>query len=586
MTGALILTTKQPRPKTAGSLVLLLILLLLSLDSYSQNIIQLNDQQQIYSLGPALEIFEDPEHTLDIQDISSADYQQRFQPSTSPVPAFGLSKSSFWVKFTVENKSSHTRDWILGQFNASTHYLDLYSVESESTVFSVKQSGNLRPFSNRDIANRLILFKLQLEPDQQKTYYLNIINGSSMTIDLRLMSWPGLAHQNQVDNFWHGIIFGILFIMMIYNLFLYYSLNDSSYIWLIAFIASVFTYASFYEGYSQSLFSDAWVEYSYLGASFSGNLIIISLLKFNHRFLSPATATPVVIFIEKSLLSLFALLSLLTPFISYGAWISLMMPPMLVTVAFILYRVTHNLLIQTTSSKLFASGWYVLLGTLIIFLLTRLAVIPSNFITENIFALGVTWLVLFMSLAQADKITQLRKKTQHALNALQQSEEKLLVSNTKYQSLFESANDAIFLIKDGVFCECNVKTLELFDCHKNDILGKNPIQFSPEKQPNGVDSIQLAKEKTELALAGQAQYFEWKFITKNGIPFDAEVSLKNILLGESIYLLALVRCITEKKLIEEQLNRAQKMEAMGKLTGGIAHDYNNMLGVILGFAEI
>lgn len=578
-----------PKPalfKLIGLISLLVSLIFLSLDAHAENILQLKDPQQIYHLGPVLEIYEDTEHKFSIDEISSAEQQHLFQPSHSPVPGFGYSRSSFWVKLTLHNKTSITREWILGQFNANTHYIDLYSPEPTGDDFSIKQSGNLRPFSTRDIPNRLILFKLHLEPGQQQTYFINIKNGSSMTIDLRLLNWPGMIHQNQLDNYWHGIILGILLIMMIYNLFLYYSLKDSSYLWLTAFIASVFTYASFYDGFSQILFSNAWAEHSYLGASLSGNLVVISLLKFNNRFLSGASVSPNIILIEKSLLALFTLLTLLSLFISYGTWIKLVIPPMVITIVFIFYRVTHNLLSQETSSKLFASGWYVLLGSLVILLLTRLSWIPSSFITENIFALGVIWLVLFMSLAQADKINQLRRKTQQALDALQSSEQELLVSNTKYQSLFESANDAIFLIKDSVFCECNLKTLELFKCQLDDILGKNIIQFSPAQQANGIASKDMVKLKTDTALAGEAQFFEWQFIAQDGSPFDAEVSLKRIRLADSIYLLALVRCITEKKLIEEQLNRSQKMEAMGKLTGGIAHDYNNMLGVILGFAEI
>ena len=275
MTGLANTLIKHRLLNLIGLLLLPISLLLPSFETHAQNTVFLNDQQQEYSLGHALEIFEDTEHQFGIEQLSSINYQHLFQPSTSSVPSYGYSSSSFWVKFTVHNKSSNTRDWILGQFNANTHYIDLYSAEPAGDSFSIKQSGNLRPFANRDIPNRLIMFDLQLEPDQQQTYYLNIKNGSSMTIDLRLLSWPGMLHLNQLDNYWHGIIFGILFIMMIYNLFLFYSLKDSSYIWLIAFIASVFTFASFYDGFSQLLFSDTWAQYSYLGASLSGNLVVI-----------------------------------------------------------------------------------------------------------------------------------------------------------------------------------------------------------------------------------------------------------------------------------------------------------------------
>jgi len=56
--------------------------------------------------------------------------------------------------------------------------------------------------------------------------------------------------------------------------------------------------------------------------------------------------------------------------------------------------------------------------------------------------------------------------------------------------------------------------------------------------------------------------------------------------GEVIGAASLVQDITERKQQEEQIRRSQKMDALGKLTGGIAHDYNNMLGIILGYIEV
>ena len=56
--------------------------------------------------------------------------------------------------------------------------------------------------------------------------------------------------------------------------------------------------------------------------------------------------------------------------------------------------------------------------------------------------------------------------------------------------------------------------------------------------------------------------------------------------GKPIQSVGTVQDITESKLLEERLNRSQKMDALGKLTGGIAHDYNNMLGIVMGYAEI
>ena len=78
----------------------------------------------------------------------------------------------------------------------------------------------------------------------------------------------------------------------------------------------------------------------------------------------------------------------------------------------------------------------------------------------------------------------------------------------RYQTLFETANDAIFLIKNDVFLECNQKTLEIFGANRDQILNKTPYIFSPPKQPNGKDSKKEAIKKMKLALSGKPQVFE------------------------------------------------------------------------------
>ena len=67
---------------------------------------------------------------------------------------------------------------------------------------------------------------------------------------------------------------------------------------------------------------------------------------------------------------------------------------------------------------------------------------------------------------------------------------------------------------------------------------------------------------------------------------DAKISPIKNTHGEITHYLGVQSDITDKKQIEQQLRRSQKMDALGKLTGGIAHDYNNMLNVILGYTEL
>ena len=68
-------------------------------------------------------------------------------------------------------------------------------------------------------------------------------------------------------------------------------------------------------------------------------------------------------------------------------------------------------------------------------------------------------------------------------------EEKLLESERRYRTLFESAGDAIFVLKGDRFFDCNSKTLEMFGCAREQIIGARPIAVSSAPQPDGSDSL-------------------------------------------------------------------------------------------------
>ena len=128
---------------------------------------------------------------------------------------------------------------------------------------------------------------------------------------------------------------------------------------------------------------------------------------------------------------------------------------------------------------------------------------------------------------------------------------------------------------------------------KEEIIGRSPGEFAPERQPDGRLSSEVAGEKVRAAMSGTPQVFEWQPLRADGSLFDVEVTLSRLELGGKIYLQAIVRDMTERKRIEEereklqaQLYQSQKMESVGRLAGGVAHDFNNMLTAVLGYAEM
>lgn len=156
--------------------------------------------------------------------------------------------------------------------------------------------------------------------------------------------------------------------------------------------------------------------------------------------------------------------------------------------------------------------------------------------------------------------------------SLQESERKL-------RSLYEATSDAVMLLDEQAFFDCNIATLAIFGCaNKKQFYGKKPSEFSPQFQPSGQDSCSLAAQKMSAAMQTGSCRFDWVHKRLDGSEFPAEVLLNAMEINGRKVIQAVVRDITDRKRDEDRIKASLAEKEV--LFKEIHHRVKNNLQVI------
>jgi PAS domain S-box-containing protein len=158
------------------------------------------------------------------------------------------------------------------------------------------------------------------------------------------------------------------------------------------------------------------------------------------------------------------------------------------------------------------------------------------------------------------------------------AEEALRESEAKYSALIEQARDAVIILQDGVIKYCNKAAAEITGYTQETLLGM------PFLDPIQSDSRDIVAQRYQARLAGKEvpNVYELQVLRQDGTLKDVEASGVVIQYEGKPADMVFIRDITERKRMEDELAKMQKLESLGTLAGGIAHDFNNILTGILG----
>ena len=151
-----------------------------------------------------------------------------------------------------------------------------------------------------------------------------------------------------------------------------------------------------------------------------------------------------------------------------------------------------------------------------------------------------------------------------------------------FRAVFEKANDGMLLL-EGVSCiACNPAASAMFGQEGAQLAGRTLWDLSPPSQAGGLPSKVKALPLLRAAQQGKEMSFRWSHVRAGGSAFETQVSLSPLEVGERKLLLAVLHEITGQEDMERHLKISQQAESTVRLARGVAHDYNNLLTVILG----
>ncbi len=162
-------------------------------------------------------------------------------------------------------------------------------------------------------------------------------------------------------------------------------------------------------------------------------------------------------------------------------------------------------------------------------------------------------------------------------------DERILIENEeRFRAISESTPDAVITIDEsGVILFWNKSGTRIFGYSADEAIGSQIQMLLPENK-RGIDRQLMQKFISQGNSVVMGKTIEMILRKKNSVNFSAEVSYSHWEMNGLPFISVIIRDVSERKQIEEELLKARKLESIGSLAGGLAHDYNNILSVIIG----
>lgn len=413
--------------------IFLFSLLFIAFNSMAQPVASIEDPFEPHLIGKELLYVEDKTNSQQLSDIIA---RKDFQLVGKDVANFQVSPSTFWLRFTIRNNSS-ANNYQLVVKQPLLDYADFYYPADGG--YKEIQAGERFPYKQRLHDHAInFTYDLDIPTGEEKTYYLKVKSSEQILVPIEITSTQSVVSDLVNRNVGFGIYCGIILVMFLYNLFVFYSTRDRSYVYYVLHTLFVGLTQASIQGFTYKfLWPDSpwFANYSVFIftclVSIVGVQFLIEFMQLKQR----ARKAYITLKIFQAIYLVYAVVSAAGVYEPvYGAILSTQSIIALYILGLSIYLIRKGY----GEAKFYLIAWSSLMLGIIIYVTKDFGLLPYNNFTANSLLFGSAAEVTLLSFALADKINIYKadkeKSQETTLNALQENERLLNEQNVMLET--------------------------------------------------------------------------------------------------------------------------------------------------------
>ncbi|MBN2080161.1 MAG: SpoIIE family protein phosphatase [Spirochaetes bacterium] len=367
------------------------------------------------SMGRIIDYLEDREGKWGIGDVARGRLSREFSPSRDDSPTFGFTRSAFWGRFRVVNNGEEAIPWYLEIAYPHMDGIDVYLLDDTGRVIDSRKGGDLLPYDTREIGNENFIFSFTTPGGERQNCYVRLKTSGPVNMFLRIWSPGAFRDHASLMNIIYAIYYAAMLIMLCYNLFIFFSLRDRSYLYYVLYCLAFILFEITLNGVGFRYLWPAWPWWSNHSVPFTVFVAAILAVQFLRHFLDSPKSIPEMDRLLRVTAVAAAILASAALFMPYRLMVYLCIVIVLWTAIIVYVAAVRALLRGNRAARLYIITWAAFWICCMIYVLKLFGVLPDTAVTRWMLQASSLGQVLLLSLALADRINIMTERLE-ALN--------------------------------------------------------------------------------------------------------------------------------------------------------------------------